>query len=96
MEDSILHNLLYKVHLGDYRESLEKDESDNISKWLKQARENLENNLNADQLKLVDKYKFNLELRQEDIEIQTEIRLLNYGIKIGMELQKAFNNFEEE
>ena len=95
MEDSIIHELVFRRYIYDYKEQLEKDESDNISKWVCEAREKLEKELNEEQLKLVDKYIFDLQLRKEDIDIQTEIRLLNYGIKIGMQLQKDFDNFEQ-
>ena len=96
MEDSIIHELVFRKYIYSYREQLEKDESDNISKWVREARADLEKCLTAEQLKLVDKYKHDLILREEDIDIQTEIRLLNYGIKIGMQLQKAFDKFDEE
>lgn len=95
MEDSIIYGLLFRNYIFDYRKQLEKDESDKISKWVLESREKLEKNLSAEQLELVDSYKHFLTLREEDIDVQTEIRILNYGIKIGMELQKAFDGFED-
>ena len=44
--------LLMQSYIYDYRNELEKEENDNLSKWLREAREVLEKNLTAEQLKL--------------------------------------------
>ncbi len=82
-------------YIYDYRNELEKEENDNLSKWLREAREVLEKNLTAEQLKLVQSFEYRLNSREEYIDFQTGIRILNYGVKIGMELQKAFDNLAE-
>jgi len=95
MKTSLLHELLLQTHIFDYREALEKEENDDISKWLKQSEETLKKNLNAEQLKLVEDLRYHLASREEYIDNQVEIKLLNLGIKIGMQLQKAFDEEEE-
>lgn len=95
MEKSLLYELLMQSYIYDYRNELEKEENDNLSKWLREAREVLEKNLTAEQLKLVQSFEYRLNSREEYIDFQTGIRILNYGIKIGMELQKAFDNLAE-
>ncbi len=95
MEKSLLYELLMQSYIYDYRNGLEKEENDNLSKWLREAREVLEKNLTAEQLKLVQSFEYRLNSREEYIDFQTGIRILNYGVKIGMELQKAFDNLAE-
>ena len=90
MEDSMLHDLL-SHKLYTYREELEAEEN-NFSRWVRESREELEKSLNSEQLKLVDRYKHRLALREEDIELQVEMRLMNLAVKIGMQLQQAFIN----
>lgn len=95
MEKSLLYELLMQSYIYDYRNGLEKEENDNLSKWLREAREVLEKNLTAEQLKLVQSFEYRLNSREEYIDFQTGIRILNYGVKIGLELQKAFDNLAE-
>ena len=95
MEKSLLYELLTQSYIYDYRNELEKEENDNLSKWMSEAREDLEKNLTAEQLKLVQSFEYRLNSREEYIDFQTGIRILNYGVKIGMELQKAFDNLAE-
>lgn len=95
MEKSLLYELLMQSYIYDYRNGLEKEENDNLSKWLREAREVLEKNLTAEQLKLVQSFEYRLNSREEYIDFQTGIRILNYGVKIGMELQKAFDDIDE-
>ena len=95
MEKSLLYELLTQSYIYDYRNELEKEENDNLSKWLREAREVLEKNLTAEQLKLVQSFEYRLNSREEYIDFQTGIRILNYGVKIGLELQKAFDNLAE-
>jgi len=95
MEKSLLYELLTQSYIYDYRNELEKEENDNLSKWLRDSREVLEKNLTAEQLKLVQSFEYRLNSREEYIDFQMGIRILNYGVKIGMELQKAFDNLAE-
>ncbi|MDE6355947.1 MAG: hypothetical protein K2L67_01765 [Clostridia bacterium] len=95
MEDSLIFDLLFKGHIFDYREKLEKEENDAIYKSLSEARAKVEKALDEEQLKLVDNYVYHFNMRKDELEFMTGIRILNYGVKIGMELQKAFDNIDE-
>ena len=94
METSFLYDLIYMVKLKDYRDKLEKDENDGFFKDERKAREELEKTLSTEQLKLLKDYIFHFDLRLDYLNYQTDIKLLNYGVKIGMELQKAFDDEE--
>lgn len=95
MENSLLFDLLFKDNIYGYREKLKKEDNC-LTKWVNEAWEVLEKNLSAEQLKLVDDYKSEINLRKEDIDFETGIRILNYGVKIGMQLQKAFEEMDDE
>lgn len=94
MEATTLFNLLDKKLLP-YYEKLQNEDPDEIAK-LEDMRKELEKALTDEQLKLSNKYKHSCALREESIEILMQIRILNYGVKIGMELQKAFDLFDDE
>ena len=88
MEGSLIYDLLlYK--LFKYREQLEKEEN-TYSEDIKKSREALENSLNKEQLKLVDDYRYDVIMREEYIAELLDIRLINLAVKIGMQLQNAF------
>lgn len=94
MEGTFLYDLV-EADLREYRVKLEKDTKNVYNKWVVEWREKLENALNAEQLDIADGYAHSLRAWDEDIQLMYEIRVLNYGVKIGMELQKAFDDYEE-
>lgn len=94
MEGTFLYDLV-AICLRKYRMQLEKDTKNVYNKWVVEWREKLENALNAEQLDIADGYAHSLRAWDEDIQLMYEIRVLNYGVKIGMELQKAFDDYEE-
>lgn len=99
MEDSVIYDLLLMEKLGPYREELEKKE-DGFKKMADEEREKLKTTLNEEQLELVDKYVHSLNLHEENVNFQVESRALNFGIKIGVQLQKSIKDlyryFDEE
>ncbi|MDE7181786.1 MAG: hypothetical protein K2O41_01970 [Clostridia bacterium] len=94
MEASLLYDLIDMRKLLDYREELMKDENDVLFKDEREAREKLEKALSKEQMKLVDSYKHYIGMREGYVNYQLGIKVLNYGVKIGMELQKAFDDEE--
>lgn len=94
MEESLLMDLIETNSLLKYRDELRKNESDPLAVSKRAAYGKLVKSLTGEQLKLVKEYKFQADLYEEDINVQTNIKILNYGVKIGMQLQKAFD--EEE
>ena len=94
MDTSLLYDFIDLSRLSDYRGELTKDENDGYFQNERKAREELEIVLSKEQMKLVDKYKHCFNLREGYINYQLGIKLLNYGIKIGMQIQKAFDDDE--
>lgn len=88
MDNSLIFDLI-EIKLLKYREQIEKENA--YLKDISEAREKLEKSLSTEQFELVKSYGHTLLLREEDIELQCEIKLLHYGIKIGMQMQKAFD-----
>lgn len=88
MDNSLIFDLI-EIKLLKYREQIEKENA--YLKDISEAREKLEKSLSAEQFELVKHYAHSLLLREEDIELQCEIKLLHYGIKIGMQMQKALD-----
>lgn len=93
MEDSVIYDLLLMEKLGPYREELGKEE-DGFKKLADEEREKLKTTLNEEQLELVDKYVHSLYLHEEEVNFQVELRALNYGIKIGVQLQKSIKDLD--
>lgn len=89
MEISFIHDLL-STHLYPYYDSLVNKDDKDLAE-IKSIRADLEKALSEEQLKLADKYKYLCDLREEYIEFQMQVRILNYGVKIGMELQEFFD-----
>lgn len=94
MEESLIYDLLEKEYIFTYREELEKC-NNYYMEWINKERKNLEKILNKKQLKAVDSYKLSCKWREDYLDYLIGIKTLNYGIKIGMEMQKAFEQQEE-
>ncbi len=94
MEFSVIYDFLSHDKIYPYREELEKEEN-TYTRWVRESREKLEKTLNEEQLKLVDTHLHNLCLLNEYIECQVGIRTLNFGIKIGVQLQKSIKDLYE-
>ena len=89
MEDSILYDLI-AARTSKYYDELTEDKNNNFYKWKQEAKEKAEKTLNKEQLDLVDSYIYSANLYQEYIDMSIGLKLLNYGVEIGMQLQKAF------
>ena len=93
MEVSIIYDLLAPDKLYPYRTEL-KGADDNFTRWERKDREALEKSLNEEQTKLLKNYLHSLMLLDEYINGQVELRALNYGIKIGMQLQHSIKDLD--
>ncbi len=89
MEKSVIYDLLSPTALMPYREKLKEE---NYDKCIKKDREKLEAAFTEEQLKTIDRYITALNLFEEDIDFQVQIRTLNYGIKIGMQLRNSIKD----
>ena len=95
MEDTFLFELLERKYIDSYREKLEKNNINNMTQDVIDAREALEKSLDKDRLKLFKNYISARENKEMYIDLFAETRILNYGIKIGMSLQKAFDEYDD-
>ena len=97
MEVSVIYDLL-EGKIQDRREELEKEETF-FKKDADEDLNKLEKSLNEEQLKILKSYKRNLMLHEEYVDYQVGIRTLNYGIKMGIQLQMSlhelYNYFDE-
>ena len=91
MEDSIIYDYLDPKMLYPYREELKKADG-SLTNWEREEKEKLVKSLNEEQKNLLDTYLHSLSLLEEDIDLQVGIRTLNYGIKIGMRLQRSLKD----
>ncbi len=95
MKNSIIYEMLDIIHINDYRDTLYQ-EKNNFAKWVSETKDELEKNFDKTQLELIEKYENRIRTREEYIYYQMGVKILDYGIKIGMELCKAFEEIEEE
>ncbi|MDE6598419.1 MAG: hypothetical protein K2K60_07250 [Clostridia bacterium] len=95
MENTFLFELFESKYIDCYREKLEKDNFDNMPKRVAEARDALEKTLNEDQLKLFKSYLYERDNKDIYINLYTETRIFYYGIKIGMILQEAFEEYDD-
>ncbi len=93
-EESIIYELLHSKYIYAYREKL-LEEDTNFTKWVRESRESLEKTLNSNDMKLVNKFITDNNMCEDYIDYQTGIKILNYGIRIGLQIQKALNDFEK-
>lgn len=92
MEFSVIYDLLAPKKIDPYREKLKESEDGNLAKWEHDDKEIFEKTLNEEQKKLFKKYLHSLSLFEEYIDYQVEMRAMNWGIKIGAQLQKSIKD----
>lgn len=96
MEQSIIYDLLSNKLLIKWREKIEKDESDT---WfftnVQETFNELEKSLDEQEKALLKTYSLAIENKLDYLYCNLKIKVLNYGIKIGMELMKSFVETEE-
>ena len=95
MENTFLFELFESKYIDCYREKLEKDNFGNMSQDVIESREALEKSLNKEQLKLFKSFLLDLVNKDMCINLYADTRIFNYGIKIGMSLQKSFDEYDE-
>ena len=95
MEVSAIYDFLSPKALDNYREELTEKEEGNFHKWEHNDKEALEQTLNEEQKKLLEKYLHSLRLFEEYVDYQVELRALNWGIKIGVQLQHSIKDLNK-
>lgn len=96
MEYSEIYNLLDNKILHEWREEIEKNGKDSwFMAGVREAFEKLEPKLDEEEKKLLTDYSLAIENKLDYIYYNLKIKILNFGVKIGMELERAFAEFEE-
>lgn len=96
MEESRLYDLVESGLLHKWKDKIEETESNT---WFftreQEAYNELEKLLNEEEKKSLKSYSLAIENKLDYIYYNLKIKVLNFGIKIGLELQKAFMEDEE-
>lgn len=96
MEKSKIYDLLGDSLLHKWKDKIEETESDT---WfftrVQEVFAELEKELNEQEKDLLKSYSLALENKIDYIYYNLKIKILNLGIKIGMELEKSFAEYEE-
>ena len=95
MESSKIYDLFENNLLYKWLEEFEKEENNVFKKDVEESKRELYEQINEEQKKLVNKLEVTLDWYWEFVYYNVNIRLLNLGIKIGMQLQQAFDEQED-
>lgn len=94
MEKSELYDLLDSGLLREWKDKAEKIDDCGFAKNEKEKLEEIEKELNEKSKKLLTSYSLAIENIIDYLNYIINNKILNLGIKIGMDLQKAFTEFE--
>lgn len=94
MDISIIFEMLNDVYIQKYRKELKKNETDPLAREVQKSYSILEKELNGEQLKLVKSHIHYNVLLEEWIDMLLGTKILNYGIKIGMQLKEQFDEMD--
>lgn len=96
MENSKIYDLIENSLLYKWLEEFEKEENNIFKKDVEKSKQELCSQLNENQKKLADKFEGTLGWYWEFVYYNVNIRILNLAIKMGMQLQQAFDNQEDK
>lgn len=91
MLESLLFELLLSKFLYDYREELEKNQNEFSGKAMRKSKQKLLDELDEEKRELFDRFVFDFDLYYTYLYHNVCVKLLNYSVLIGMQLQKAFD-----
>ena len=89
MEKSTLFNLIEITEIHNWRKEFEDDNTCN-NKIISNYRKELENKLDESTKTMLSYYTLAIKDSMDELHNSIEMRLLNLGIEIGMELQSGF------
>lgn len=95
MEKSTLYDVLSMSVLQKWR-TREEEEENYFFQREKELLEKLRTELNEENNKLLSSYSLAVADRMEYLYHNLNIKILNFGIQIGLELERAFREYEEE
>lgn len=91
MKAEKLFDLIEKERLYDLREKIEERDEIGFHKKMQEQREALEATLNDEQKKLLSYFALSLENKMDQIHYEVEVYLTGYVFRLGMEMQRAFD-----
>lgn len=95
MERSKIYDILSRELLPEWKGKVEGDDGCGFASQEKELIEELTAELTDKGKKLLTSYTLAVENRIDYVYYNLKIKILNLGIKIGMELQQAFKEYEE-
>lgn len=94
MDEAILYDLICDQAIDKWRDEIEKEDCI-LKKTMEKHRDLLCAAVGEDNRNLVNQFKFAVENYLDDIYLYVHIKLINTCIKIGMELQKFYDENKE-
>lgn len=95
MDEAILYDLICKKTVDKWRDEIENEEDCLLKKNMFKARDALCEAVEESKRKLVDHYRLAIENYWDYLSIVVDIKLINMCIKIGMEIQKFYDENKE-
>lgn len=95
MDKSTLYNELSRSVIQEWRRKEEKEE-EYFAEKERELNEELKAAMNEDSAGLLESYALAIQDRMDAVQYGLHVRILNLGIQIGMELERAFQEPDEE
>lgn len=95
MKSSKLYDLLARAVINDWRDEEEKDNIECVRNKETETEAELLNELPESCKDTLRHYRLAIEGRMEYLHYKLQVKILNLGIKIGMDLERAFASYEE-
>lgn len=94
--ESIIYDLIDRKLLGEWRDAVEKNGDCGFILKETESKKELLAKLKESDKKLFAHYILAIENKIEFIYYNLNVKILNFGIKIGIKLQKSFTEFDLE
>lgn len=91
MESEKLFELIQRKYLFDLRDEVEKKDEYGFGKRVNEVKGELEALLNAEQKKQLSHFQLALENKIDQEYYVVQVFLTNYAFRLGMEMQRAFD-----
>lgn len=90
MESSYIYDLLEHALIKKWREEIEAKDNLGFIKAMHDDENVLKATLNEKQIELLKHFEISVNNYLDEIYYEINIKILNFGIKVGMQLQQAF------
>lgn len=87
-------DLVDQCFLRDFENEVEEKDECNFGKRLQRKKEEIFAELNEEQIEKIKQLEITIRNQMEYIHFQSQKYLLNYAFRLGMEMQKAFDDFK--